>query len=34
VIPDAQHFFEGKQDELAQVIVAFLDRALGTGAKR
>jgi pimeloyl-ACP methyl ester carboxylesterase len=34
VIPDAQHFFEGKQDELAQVIVAFLDRALGTGAKQ
>jgi len=34
VIADAQHFFEGKQDELAQVIVAFLDRALGASAKK
>ncbi len=28
VIPDAQHFFEGKQDELTRVIVSFLDNAL------
>jgi pimeloyl-ACP methyl ester carboxylesterase len=28
VVPDAQHFFEGKQDELTQIIVTFLDRVL------
>jgi len=34
VIADAQHFFEGKQDELTQVIVTFLDRALEVSAKK
>ena len=28
VIADAEHFFEGKQDELTRIIVAFLDRVL------
>ena len=27
VVSDAQHFFEGRQDELTRVIVTFLDRA-------
>ncbi|MGH8031047.1 MAG: DUF3530 family protein [Luteimonas sp.] len=27
IVRDAEHFFEGKQDELTRVIVGFLDRA-------
>jgi alpha/beta superfamily hydrolase len=26
VVPDAQHFFEGKEDQLAGIVVSFLDR--------
>ena len=32
VVADAQHFFEGKEDQLTEVIVVFLDRVLRTGA--
>ena len=31
VIPGAEHFFEGRRDELVRVIVAFLGRTLGPG---
>lgn len=31
VIPGADHFFEGKEDQLAAIVVSFLDRAFGTG---
>jgi pimeloyl-ACP methyl ester carboxylesterase len=26
IVPDAQHFFEGKEDELTGIVVTFLDR--------
>jgi pimeloyl-ACP methyl ester carboxylesterase len=31
IVPGAQHFFEGRQDALARVIVDFLDRVFRTG---
>jgi len=30
VIPDAGHFFEGREDELAATVAGFLDRVFGT----
>jgi pimeloyl-ACP methyl ester carboxylesterase len=30
VIPDAGHFFEGREDELAAIVAGFLDRVFGT----
>jgi pimeloyl-ACP methyl ester carboxylesterase len=30
-VPDAEHFFEGKEDLLTGIIIAFLDRVFGTG---
>ena len=30
VVPDAQHFFEGREEELVKVIVTFLDTRFGT----
>jgi pimeloyl-ACP methyl ester carboxylesterase len=29
IVPDAQHFFEGREEELVNVIVAFLDTRFG-----
>ena len=29
IVPDAQHFFEGREDDLVKVIVAFLDSRFG-----
>ena len=26
MVPDAKHFFEGKEDELIRIVTAFLDR--------
>ena len=31
VVHDAQHFFEGKEDELAAIVVRFLDRVFHQG---
>ena len=31
VVPDALHFFEGKEDELVKVIIAFLDPVFHSG---
>jgi len=31
IVPDAQHFFEGKEDELAGIVVKFLDRVFHQG---
>lgn len=31
MIPGAQHFFEGKEDKLAAIIAAFLDKAFAAG---
>jgi pimeloyl-ACP methyl ester carboxylesterase len=31
VVPDALHFFEGKEDELVKVIVSFLDQVFHSG---
>ncbi|HEX5093260.1 MAG TPA: DUF3530 family protein [Burkholderiales bacterium] len=30
-VPGAQHFFEGQEDELVKIVVAFLDRTLNPG---
>ena len=30
VVPDAQHFFEGREEELVKVLVGFLDSRFGT----
>jgi pimeloyl-ACP methyl ester carboxylesterase len=30
IVPDAQHFFEGREEELVKVLVAFLDTRFGT----
>ena len=30
IVPDAQHFFEGREEELVKVIVTFLDTRFGT----
>jgi pimeloyl-ACP methyl ester carboxylesterase len=32
IVPDAQHFFEGREDELVKVLVDFLDSRFGTAA--
>ena len=31
IVPDAKHFFEGKEDELAGIVVKFLDRVFHQG---
>jgi hypothetical protein len=31
MVPDALHFFEGKEDELVKVIVSFLDQVFHSG---
>ena len=31
MVPDAKHFFEGREDELVRIIVAFLDRTFKAG---
>jgi alpha/beta superfamily hydrolase len=31
VIAGAEHFFEGRRDELTRVVVSFLDSVLGHG---
>ncbi|HWQ37469.1 MAG TPA: hypothetical protein VNM24_02505 [Burkholderiales bacterium] len=31
IVQDALHFFEGKEDELVKVVVAFLDQQFGAG---
>jgi pimeloyl-ACP methyl ester carboxylesterase len=31
IVPDAMHFFEGKEDELAAIVVTFLDRIFHQG---
>jgi pimeloyl-ACP methyl ester carboxylesterase len=31
VVPDALHFFEGKEDELVRVVVGFLDKVFHSG---
>ena len=30
IVPDAQHFFEGREEELVKVVVEFLDSRFGT----
>jgi pimeloyl-ACP methyl ester carboxylesterase len=30
IVPDAQHFFEGREEELVKVLVGFLDSRFGT----
>jgi len=30
MVPDAKHFFEGKEDELVKIVAGFLDRSLST----
>ena len=32
IVPDAQHFFEDREDELVRIVVAFLDRAFSAAA--
>jgi pimeloyl-ACP methyl ester carboxylesterase len=32
IVPDAQHFFEGREEELVKVLVAFLDSRFGTAS--
>ena len=31
IVPDAMHFFEGKEGELAAIVVTFLDRVFHQG---
>jgi alpha/beta superfamily hydrolase len=31
MVPDAEHFFEGKEDQLAGIVVKFLDRVFHQG---
>ena len=31
VVPDALHFFEGKEDELTKIVIAFLDQVFHNG---
>lgn len=32
IVPDAQHFFEGREEELVKVLVVFLDSRFGTAS--
>ncbi len=32
IVPDAQHFFEGREEELVKVLVGFLDSRFGTAS--
>jgi hypothetical protein len=31
VVPDALHFFEGREDDLVRVVIGFLDRVFHQG---
>jgi alpha/beta superfamily hydrolase len=34
MVPQAKHFFEGREDELVRLVVAFLDRTFSAARSR